>query len=139
MKQSLANEGNSYIAPTINYAFLQNPSTRPFDNKGGYNMKIGRVQRNPLYEQLHNSDVNNVIRSLNTLKLTWHIWDGLSASGKLAYDYTAGTEDVLWDRYSGDERFIATLEERNQAAEFAIPIELHQVVWLAQCGCFSRL
>ena len=102
MKQNLANEGNSYIAPTINYAFLQNPSTRPFDNKGGYNMKIGRVQRNPLYEQLHNSDVNNVIRSLNTLKLTWHIWDGLSASGKLAYDYTAGTEDVLWDRYSGD-------------------------------------
>lgn len=103
MKQNLSDEGTAYDGALANYAFFQNPSSSPYDTDGNLVRDAGGyVSINPLYEFQHSSDVNTVHRFLNTGKLTWNIWDGLSLSQKLAYDYTKGQEDVLWDRFSNN-------------------------------------
>lgn len=57
---------------------------------------------NPLYENEHSYDHTYTTRSYSTMALSWNIWDGLSLREKIAYDYINSTEDVLWDRYSGN-------------------------------------
>lgn len=100
MRQRLADESVSYDGAVANYAFFQNPSSTAYNADGSFTDAPGYAGVNPLKEYQHSSDVNTVHRTYDTMKLSWNIWDGLSLSEKLAYDYTDGTEDVLWDRYS---------------------------------------
>lgn len=102
MKQSLADESTSYDGALANYAFFQSPSSQAYDENGNYAFGQGYVGVNPLYEYEHSSDINTIHRAFNTAKLSWNIWDGLTLSEKLAYDYTDGTENVLWDRHSNN-------------------------------------
>ena len=102
MKQSLADEATSYDGALANYAFFQNPSSQAYDENGNYAFGQGFVGVNPLYEYLHSKDINTIHRSYSTAKLSWNIWDGLTLSEKIAYDYTDGTENVLWDRESNN-------------------------------------
>lgn len=102
MRQQMANEGTSYDGAVANYAFFQNPSSTAYNSDGSFTQGPGYAGVNPLFERQHSSDVNTVHRSYSTMKLSWNIWDGLDLSEKLAYDYTDGTEDVLWDRYSNN-------------------------------------
>ena len=37
---------------------------------------------------------------MNTLQLTYNIWDNLNISEKVSYDFSSNSEDVLWDKYS---------------------------------------
>ena len=102
MKQSLADEATSYDGALANYAFFQSPSSQAYDENGNYAFGQGFVGVNPLYEYLHSKDINTIHRSYSTAKLSWNIWDGLTLSEKIAYDYTDGTENVLWDRESNN-------------------------------------
>ena len=100
MRQQLADEKTSYDGAVVNYAFFQNPSSTAYNKDGSLTTSPGIFGVNPLNEYKHSHDVNTVHRTYDTAKLSWNIWDKLYLSEKLAYDYTDGTEDVLWDRYS---------------------------------------
>ena len=102
MRQQLANEGTSYSGAIANYAFFQSPSSTAYNKDGSFTEDPGYAGVNPLKQYQHSSDINTVHRSYNTIKLSWNILEGLDLSEKLAYDYTDGTEDVLWDRHSND-------------------------------------
>jgi TonB-linked SusC/RagA family outer membrane protein len=43
-----------------------------------------------------------VLRTFNSIRLNWNIWDNLNLSEKITYDNTNGEEDVLWDRESNN-------------------------------------
>ena len=102
MNQSLVDEGTSYVGALANYCFFQSPSSTPYNTDGSLNTGCGIFGVNPLYELQHSSDKNIVKRSFTTAQLTYNIWDNLKLSEKLAYDYTDGRENVLWDRYSNN-------------------------------------
>ena len=101
MNQSTANEGTSYDGAVANYAFFQNPSSVPYDKNGNL-VGCGMFRVNPLIEQEHSSDKNVVNRALNSIQLSYNIWDNLKLSEKISYDYVSSTENVLWDRYSNN-------------------------------------
>lgn len=105
MNQQLANEGTSYTGAIANYSFFQSPSSVAYNEDGSLAEGLtggSYTQINPLYENQHVYDRNYIRRTYNTVKLDWNIWDALHLSQKLAYDYTASTEDNLWDRHSND-------------------------------------
>ena len=102
MNQDMANEGTSYDGALFNYTMAQNPSSTPYDEDGNLLGGCGLFGTNPLYEQQHSSDRNVLKRAFNTLQVTYNIWDKLNLSEKIAYDFTEGQEDVLWDRYSNN-------------------------------------
>lgn len=101
MNQSLVNEGTSYAGAIANYAFFQSPSSVPYDSEGNLT-QCGMNGVNPLYEQEHSSDKNVINRALNSMQLTYNVWDNLKISEKVSYDYINSTETVLWDRFSND-------------------------------------
>ena len=101
MNQNLVNEGTSYDGAIANYAFFQSPSESPYDSEGNL-VTCGMFGVNPLIEQDHSSDKNVVNRSLNSLQLTYNIWDNLKVSEKVSYDYVNSTETVIWDRQSNN-------------------------------------
>lgn len=100
MEQSVADESTSYDGAIANYAFFQNPSSYPYNADGSYATNQGFAGVNPLHEWKHQSDKNNVLRTFNSIRLNWNIWDNLNLSEKITYDNTNGEEDVLWDRES---------------------------------------
>ena len=101
MNQSTANEGTSYDGAIANYAFFQSPSQTPYDKDG--NLKpCGMFGVNPLIEKDHSSDKNIINRALNSLQLTYNVWDNLKLSEKVSYDYVNSTETVIWDRQSNN-------------------------------------
>ena len=102
MHQDLANEATSYDGTLFNYCMGQSPSDVPINEDGSFNREIGVFGVNPLYEYLHSKDRSNITRSMNTLQLTYNIWDNLNISEKISYDFTSDTEDVLWDKYSNN-------------------------------------
>ena len=102
MHQSLANESTSYDGTLANYCFFQSPSDVPYNEDGTFNREIGFTGVNPLYEYLHSSDRTHINRTMNTLQLSYNIWDNLSISEKVAYDFSSNVEDVLWDKYSNN-------------------------------------
>ena len=102
MKQDMSNEGTSYDGSIANYISWQSPSSTPFNEDGTLNSGCGIFGVNPLFERDHSYDRNYVTRSYNTASLTYNIWDGLSFTEKLAYDYIGSTEDVLWDKESNN-------------------------------------
>ncbi len=102
MRQNLTNEGTSYDGAVANYAFFQSPSSTPYNEDGTLADASGMFGVNPLFERQHSYDRNTVMKTFNTAKLTYNIWDNLKLSEKISYDYTIGTEDVLWDRFSNN-------------------------------------
>ncbi|MBR1518027.1 MAG: TonB-dependent receptor [Prevotella sp.] len=102
VNQSLANEKTSFDGTIANYAFFQSPSDVPFFEDGSFNREIGFTGVNPLYEYLHSSDRTRINRMMNTLQLTYNIWDNLNISEKVSYDFSSNSEDVLWDKYSNN-------------------------------------
>lgn len=100
--QNKVNEGTSYDSPIANYAFFQSPSDSPYNSDGTLASGSGISGINPLYEIDHSSDVYSFVKTFNTVKLTYNIWDNLNLSEKIAYDYMSGTEDVIWDKYSNN-------------------------------------
>lgn len=120
MEQGKTNEGTSYDSNTANYAFFQSPSDSPFNSDGSLGSGSGLSGVNPLFEQLHSRDTYDMLKAFNTVKLTWNIWDNLKLSEKISYDYTDGTEDVLWDKESNNggpsgvfQRYISRNEQLN--------------------------
>lgn len=105
MRQSKTLEGTSYDGAVANYAFFQSPSTSAYDEEGNL-LEVGGSSLNggvnPLYEWQHSYDLNTMWKTFNTAKLTYRIWDNLSLSEKISYDYMTSTEDVLWDRSSNN-------------------------------------
>lgn len=99
MNQSTANEGTSYDGAIANYAFFQSPSSTPYDTDGNL-VSCGLFGVNPLFEKDHSSDKNVVNRTLNSVQLSYNIWDNLKLSEKISYDFVNSTEEVLWDKYS---------------------------------------
>lgn len=99
MNQSTANEGTSYDGAIANYAFFQSPSSSPYDTDGNL-VGCGLFGVNPLFEKDHSSDKNVVNRTLNSVQLSYNIWDNLKLSEKISYDFVSSTEEVLWDKYS---------------------------------------
>ena len=102
MNQSKTLEGTSYDGAVANYAFFQSPSSTPYNEDGTLANAAGMKGVNPLFEWQHSYDRNSVVKTFNTAKLTYNIWDNLNLSQKISYDHTSGTEDVLWDRQSGN-------------------------------------
>lgn len=101
-RQDLANEGTSFTSPIMNYAWVQNPSSTPYNDDGTLNDGCGLFGVNPIFERDHSSDVYTFTKAFSTVKLTYNIWDNLKLSEKIAYDYFDGTEDVLWDKFSNN-------------------------------------
>lgn len=99
MNQSTANEGTSYDGAIANYAFFQSPSSTPYDTDGNL-VSCGLFGVNPLFEKDHSSDKNVINRTLNSVQLSYNIWDNLKLSEKISYDFVSSTEEVLWDKYS---------------------------------------
>lgn len=102
MTQSVSGEAGGYDAPIANYVLLQTPSSVAYNADGSFAAGGGFVKINPLYQWQHKSDRNVVHRAFNTLRADFKIVDGLSFSQKVAYDFIAGKQSVLWDRYSND-------------------------------------
>jgi TonB-linked SusC/RagA family outer membrane protein len=124
--QNKSNESTSYDGAVANYAFFQSPSSTPYYEDGSLNDGCGMFGVNPLFEQLHSKDVNTMVKSFNTIKLSWNIWDNLTLSEKIAYDYTQGTENVLWDRQSNNgapgavyQRIINSNEQLNTQTQLS--------------------
>lgn len=124
MRQELANEGTSYDGAIANYAFFQTPSDSPYETNEDGTVSLasgcGIFGVNPLYEQQHSTDINDIIRSYNTIQLTYNIWDNLKLSEKISYDYNNTRESVLWDKYSNNgapggvyQRYIADRRKLN--------------------------
>ncbi len=101
MNQSTVNEGTSYDGAIANYAFFQSPSSSPYDSEGNL-VGCGMFGVNPLIEKDHSSDKNVINRALNSLQLTYNVWDNLKLSEKISYDYVNSTETVIWDRQSNN-------------------------------------
>ena len=101
MNQSTANEGTSYDGAIANYAFFQSPSQTPYDKDGNL-QPCGMFGVNPLIEKDHSSDKNVINRALNSMQLTYNVWDNLKLSEKVSYDYVNSTETVIWDRESNN-------------------------------------
>ena len=101
MNQSTANEGTSYDGAIANYAFFQSPSQTPYDKDGNL-QPCGMFGVNPLIEKEHSSDKNVINRALNSMQLTYNVWDNLKLSEKVSYDYVNSTETVIWDRESNN-------------------------------------
>lgn len=98
-------EGTSYAGEIANYSFFQSPSTTPYNEDGSIAEETnspGNNYTNPLYEQLHQRDHMVMYKAFNTAKLTYNIWDNLNLSEKIAFDYTQGNNDALWDKYSNN-------------------------------------
>ncbi|NDV83021.1 SusC/RagA family TonB-linked outer membrane protein [Bacteroides sp. 51] len=102
VRQNKSNEGTSYDGAIANYAFFQSPSSTPYNADGSLNDGCGTFGVNPLFEKEHSKNVNTLTKTFNTIKLTYNIWDKLNLSEKIAYDYTQGTENSLWDKYSNN-------------------------------------
>ena len=101
MNQSTANEGTSYDGAIANHAFFQSPSQTPYDKDGNL-QPCGMFGVNPLIEKDHSSDKNVINRALNSMQLTYNVWDNLKLSEKVSYDYVNSTETVIWDRESNN-------------------------------------
>ena len=101
MNQSTTNEGTSYDGAIANYAFFQSPSQTPYDKDGNL-QPCGMFGVNPLIEKDHSSDKNVINRALNSMQLTYNVWDNLKLSEKVSYDYVNSTETVIWDRESNN-------------------------------------
>ena len=102
MRQNRTNEATSYDAAVANYAFFQNPSSTPYNEDGTLNDGCGIFGVNPVFEREHSYDRSTIIKTFNTAKLTYNIWDNLNLIEKISYDYTTNTNDVLWDRSSNN-------------------------------------
>ncbi|MCD8093904.1 MAG: SusC/RagA family TonB-linked outer membrane protein [Bacteroides sp.] len=102
VKQNKSNEGTSYDAAVANYAFFQSPSSTPYNEDGTLNNGCGIFGVNPLFEKEHSTDAYTLMKTFNTVKLTYNIWDKLNLSEKISYDYAQGTENSLWDKYSNN-------------------------------------
>lgn len=102
MGQSVSGESGGYDAPIANYVLMQTPSSVAYNADGSFAPGGGYFNRNPLYQWQHKSDKNVVHRAFNSLKADFKILDGLKFSQKVVYDFIAGNQSVLWDRYSGD-------------------------------------
>lgn len=120
MNQQVANEQTSYDGALANYAFFQNPSTIAYNPDGTLATGGGISMVNPLFENLHSYDRSYINRAYNTVQLTWNIWDKLNLSEKIAYDYTGGIENDLWDKQSNNggpggvfQRVLSTFEQLN--------------------------
>lgn len=126
MRQDMSNENTSYDGSIANYIGWQSPSTTPFNEDGTLNSSCGIFKTNPLFERDHSYDRNDVTRSYNTASLTYNIWDGLSFTEKLAYDYVGSTEDVLWDKESKNgspagvmQRVISNVNQLNTQSQLS--------------------
>lgn len=105
MNQKLANEGASFDGSVANAAWMQTPASVAFNEDGTLADNTGSALNrgvNPLYESQHAYDKSDIIRTFNTIKLSYNIWDNLTLSEKIAYEYTSNEEDVLWDKYSNN-------------------------------------
>lgn len=105
MNQQKAGESTGYSSPLANVVWFQHPATEAYDKDGNLTKDTGSQINggvNPLYELDHSTDNDQVFRALNSMKLTWNIWDNLNLSEKITYDYADGRENVVWDRHSND-------------------------------------
>lgn len=104
LRQNVSSEGSTYTSAVLNYAYFQSPSSSPYvyneDGSRTLASTCGYGNTNPLYEQEHMSDANNIIRSLNTLQLSYNVWDNLRVSERLTYNYTNSRETQIWDQQS---------------------------------------
>lgn len=129
MIQKKTNESASYDGALANYAFFQSPSTIPYNEDGTPTNNSGSTTNggvNPLFEQLHSSDIATIIKAFNTVKVTYNIWDNLNLSEKISYDYMNNSNDVLWDRESNNggpagvmQRGISTNEQLNTQTQLS--------------------
>ena len=103
MHQNLVNEGTSYASPLMAAVWTCSPSQVPYNADGSFSTSFPLTSgTNPLQSLTYNYDRNNLTRSYSTLAATYNIWDNLKLREKIAYDYTSETEDVLWDKRTGD-------------------------------------
>jgi len=104
MLQNLSTEGTATASSIYNYAVFQSPSSSPYvyneDGTRTLATACGSQNINPLYEQQHKSDDNDIISSLNTLQLSYNVWDNLRISERLTYNYKNSRETVIWDQQS---------------------------------------
>lgn len=104
-QSSVMDGGASYASELANAVWFTGPQQTAYDENGNVSSQSGspyNYNLNPLYENEHSYDRTNTTRSYSTMALSWRIWDALKLRGKIAYDYINSTEDVLWDRYSGN-------------------------------------
>ena len=126
MGQSVSGESGGYDAPIANYVLMQTPSSVAYNADGSFAPGGGYFNRNPLYQWQHKSDKNVVHRAFNSLKADFKILDGLKFSQKVVYDFIAGNQSVLWDRYSGDgasaggdfQRMLVDVQQLNAQSQF---------------------
>lgn len=106
MDQDLALERNTKAGAIMNYGYYQNPSSSPYTVNEDGSLSIvdgcGKGGVNPLYERQHRSMTDDAVRSLNSVKLTYNIWDNLNISEKISYDYITNSENYVMDKYSSD-------------------------------------
>ena len=106
MHQNSAMDGGASFAGAIaNAVWFVGPSNAIYDTDGNLLHTTDGAYNNgynPIYENEHMYDITNTTRSYSTLALQWNIWDNLNLREKVAYDYINSTEDVLWDKHSGN-------------------------------------
>ena len=92
-RQDLANESTSFTSPIMNYAWVQNPSSTPYNDDGTLNDGCGLFGVNPIFERDHSSDVYTFTKAFSTVKLTYNIWDNLKLSEKALTRLTSQYQD----------------------------------------------
>ncbi len=104
-QNSVMDGGASYASELANVVWFTGPAQRAYNEDGSIasnSLSPYNYGLNPLYENKHSYDRTNTTRSYSTMALSWNIWDALKLREKIAYDYIHSSEDVLWDRYSGN-------------------------------------
>jgi len=114
MHQNLVSEGTGYASPLMSVAWTCSPSQTPYNADGTWSTSFPLTSGiNPMLSLKYNYDRNNLFRSYTTLSGTYTIWDNLKLSEKLSYDYNTQTEDVLWDKRTGDGSDYKGVLQRN--------------------------
>lgn len=104
-QNSVMDGGASYASELANVVWFTGPAQIAYNEDGSIasnSLSPYNYGMNPLYENKHSYDRTNTTRSYSTMALSWNIWDALKLREKIAYDYIHSSEDVLWDRYSGN-------------------------------------
>ena len=103
--QSQNNEGTSFASPIMVAAMTASPSTFPYNEDGSYSTNFPALNGANIVKTMdYNYDRNTVTRSLNTVSVSWNIWDNLRLKEVFNYDYNQANNRVWWDPRSNDGR-----------------------------------
>ena len=103
--QNVNNEGTSFASPIMVVAMTASPSTYPYNEDGSYSTVFPALNGANIVKTMdYNYDKNTVNRSLNSIGVTYNVWDNLNVKEVISYDFNQSNNRVWWDPRSNDGR-----------------------------------